>query len=118
VDLVDIDRVAKVLSSHPQRFLTRHFTVRERADCADHPRRLAARWAAKEAAAKALGTGIGPIRWHEIEVACGPGGDPSLTLSGAAQARAERLGLTRWVVSMSHTNQQAMAVVIAAGGSA
>lgn len=115
VDLIEVARVARILARHPERFLTRHFTVAERVECGRDPKRLAARWAAKEAAAKALGTGIGPVGWHEIEVLCAPDGRPELRLYAAALARAQALGLARWSVSLSHTREHAVAVVAAVG---
>jgi holo-[acyl-carrier protein] synthase len=115
IDLVEVDRVASVLRRHPERFLTRHFTRRERDQCGRDPMQLAARWAAKEAASKALGTGIGPVRWREMEIVCDATGAPHLNLTGAAEARAAAIGLTRWSVSMSHTRGHAAAVVAAIG---
>jgi holo-[acyl-carrier protein] synthase len=115
VDLVETARVARLLAHHPERFPRRHFTPAERAQCGRDAKRLAARWAAKEAASKALGTGIGLVGWHDIEVLCRPGGWPELHLHGAAQARAAALGWSRWSVSLSHTGDHAVAVVAAVG---
>jgi holo-[acyl-carrier protein] synthase len=115
VDVIEVARVAAVLRRHPERFLSRHFTERERRECADVPYRIAARWAGKEAAAKALGTGIGPVGWHEIEILCTSGGAPKLSLHGAASERATQLRLKAWSVSLSHSREHAMAVVAAIG---
>jgi holo-[acyl-carrier protein] synthase len=115
VDVIEVARVAAVMQRHPERFLTRHFTERERAECARMPHRLAARWAGKEAAAKALGTGIGPVGWHEIEILCTSSGAPKLSFHGAASERAAFLRLAAWSVSLSHTREHAMAVVAAVG---
>ena len=115
VDVIEVARVAAVMQRHPERFLSRHFTERERGECANMPHRLAARWAGKEAAAKALGTGIGPVGWHEIEILCTSGGAPRLSLHGAAAERAAHLRLAAWSVSLSHTREHAMAVVAAVG---
>lgn len=115
IDLVEIARIAGALSRHPQRFLTRHYTDRERAECGSDPARLATRWAAKEAAVKALGTGIGPVGWHDVEVVCEPTGAPVLHLHGRALERAAHLGLEEWSVSMSHTAEHATAMVVATG---
>lgn len=115
VDLVSVPRIQRALARFPERFLSRHFTQGERADCAGDPRRLAARWAAKEAASKALGTGIGPIGWHELEVRCDEAGAPALRLHGAAAARAEALGIEIWSVSLTHTDEHAAAVVAGIG---
>jgi holo-[acyl-carrier protein] synthase len=115
VDLIEVRRVASVLERHPRRFCERHFTLSEQAECGADPMRLAARWAAKEAVAKALGTGIGPIGWHEIEIACDAAGAPRLRLTGAAAATAESLGLSVWSVSLSHTAEHAVAVAAGLG---
>lgn len=99
-----------------ERFFTRFFTPGERADCGDQAFRLAARIAAKEAAAKALGTGIGAVQWVEIEIRVNtPHRRPTLTLHGAAAALAAELGLSQWDVSLSHTQAHALALVVALG---
>ena len=97
------------------------FTVGELAACgADAPggalriESLAARWAAKEAVAKALGTGIGQVAWREIEVLQNDDGCPSLRLHGRAAALAAERGLTRWAVSLAHDGGLALAFVVAA----
>jgi holo-[acyl-carrier protein] synthase len=115
VDLVEIARVAEVLGRHPQRFLTRHFTPDEVTQCGSDPRRLASRWAAKEAVSKALGTGIGPVRWTDMEVLSDSRGAPHLALHGSARRIAEGLGLQVWTVSLSDTRDHAVAVVVAVG---
>lgn len=115
VDLVEVGRIARALERHPERFLTRHYTARERAECGRNPERLAARWCAKEAGVKALGTGIGPVGWHDIETICDERGNPVLYLHGAARLRAAAAGLARWSVSISHTAEHAVAVVAAVG---
>ena len=75
--------------------------------------RYAARFAAKEAGMKALGTGwSGGIRWHDFEVANLPSGRPTLILHGEAKARADRMGVVRTALSLTHTAGQAMAMVI------
>lgn len=76
---------------------------------------LAARFAAKEAVAKALGTGIGPVSWREIEIRRGSARQPVLLLHGAAAQLAAELGLTEWSISLSHSQETAVAVAIAAG---
>lgn len=117
IDLIDIRRVAAGIERHGERFLQRFFTPGERADCEDRPGRLAARLAAKEAVAKALGTGIGAVRWRDIEVRCdGNAGRPELRLHGAAAGVAAGLGLTHWDVSLTHTAGQAAAVAVAQQG--
>lgn len=115
VDLVEVARIAAALEKHPQRFLTRHFTARETPQCRRDSRRLAARWAAKEAAVKALGTGIGPVGWHDVEVVIDADGVPELVLHGPARRKAELAGLTEWAVTLTHTDEHAVAVVAAVG---
>ena len=111
VDLVEVARIGRALRRHPVRFLTRHFTAVEREQCGADPARLAARWATKEAAAKALGTGIGAVRWTDLEVVCDDRGAPRLRLYGGARAAAEAMRLEVWSVSLTHTADHALAVV-------
>src|SRR5690606_8103734 len=113
IDLIESRRVAKGIGRRGDRFLNRFFTAGERADCEDMPHRLAARLAAKEAVAKALGTGIGAVSWVEIEVRCNnPQNRPTLFLHGAASDVARGLGVTQWDVSLTHTEHYAAAVVV------
>jgi holo-[acyl-carrier protein] synthase len=114
IDMIEIDRVSAGIDRAGERFLNRFFTAGERADCKDMPHRLAARIAAKEAVAKALGTGIGDVKWVEIEVRVdNPRKRPVLHLHGAAAEVANELGLTQWDVSLSHTKVYASAMVVA-----
>ncbi len=115
IDLIDIERVAAAIRRHGGRFLERVYTPHEQADCQGRVESLAARFAAKEAAAKALGCGIGAVAWREIEVRRGSAGQPELHLSGAAAQRAQAMGLSAWTVSLSHTRTQAAAVVVGLG---
>ncbi|NPA26789.1 MAG: holo-[acyl-carrier-protein] synthase [Chloroflexi bacterium] len=114
-DLVEVERFGRLLARHGPRALARLFTPRERADARGRVERLAARFAAKEATAKALGTGIGPVGWHEIEVRLDAQGAPVLHLHGRAAQRARALGLVGWSVSLTHTDRCAGAVVLAWG---
>lgn len=98
-----------------ERYLTRFFTPAERAECQDKPHRLAARIAAKEAVSKVFGTGIGDVGWRDIEITSDPRGRPVLTLHGPAAILAEQMGLTEWDVSLSHTDELAIAMVVAHG---
>lgn len=118
IDLVEIERIAAAFQRHGERFLNRHFTPREQAWCAGDPASLAARWAAKEATAKALGTGIGPIRWREVEIIALETGQPVLLLHGSAAQIAAQRGLDHWTVSLTHCRCHAAAVVIGTGPSA
>jgi holo-[acyl-carrier protein] synthase len=119
IDLIEIERIAEALQRHGERFLERIYTPAELAECrhesAIFTASLAARFAAKEAAAKALGTGIGSIAWQEIEILHAPSGQPFLNLLGAAERQASELGLTTWSLSLSHTHTHAVAVVVAVG---
>ena len=115
VDLVDINRFITVCERYEERLLNRLFTPVELAENGRNRLSLAARFAAKEAVVKALGTGIGPVSWHDIEVCRGASGEPILHLYGAAQSMAENLQLTHWSLSLSHTQNDAIAFVIAMG---
>ncbi len=115
VDLVEIRRVAEAIKRHGERFLNRVFTARELEDCNGRVNSLAARFAAKEAAAKALGCGIGKVSWTEIEIGSDELKAPYLTLYGEGEKLAKELGLTTWSVSLSHTESQAIAFVSAIG---
>ena len=116
VDLVRIDRVSRLLANHDSAE-ERLFTEGERAYCGDGPQRgerLAARFAAKEAVGKALGTGIGgTVAWTDVEVVVSPQGRPRIRLHGEAQRWAERHGLRELDVSLSHTDELAVAYVVA-----
>lgn len=113
VDLVSVHRIARLLAEHGERFERRVFTPQERADCNGRADSLAARWAAKEAVAKALGTGFGPISFLDIEIVRDEAGCPQVRLHGAAAARAHNRGLRRWALSLSHDGGLAIAFVIA-----
>ncbi len=113
LDHVDLARFEEMLARHGSALTHRVFTARERAEAAGRPRHLAARLAAKEAASKALGAGIGTVRWHDVQVLADASGRPSVHLSGPARDRADQLGLTRWLVSLSHTSSTAVALVAA-----
>jgi holo-[acyl-carrier protein] synthase len=108
IDVVDLTRFARSLERTPG-LVTRLFTERERGL---HPRSLAARFAAKEALAKALGAPRG-LKWTDAEVRQGPDGRPSLHVEGTVAEAAGRLGVTGWHVSLSHDGGVAVAVVIA-----
>lgn len=111
-DLVEIDRIATLVQGYGERFTGRVFTAGELAECAGRAESLAARWAAKEAAAKALGTGIGQVAFRDLEVVRGAGGRPELRLHGAAAALAAAQGLTQWALSLAHDGGFALAFVV------
>lgn len=108
IDVVDVARFTVSLERTPG-LATRLFTETERGL---HPRSLAARFAAKEALAKALGA-PGGLRWTDAEVRTATNGRPTLRADGTVAAAAERLGVTDWHVSLSHDGGLAVAVVIA-----
>lgn len=115
VDLVEISRVRQLCERWGERFEQRIFTPRELAYVAQRPSRvqsLAARFAAKEAVFKALGSGWSfGMRWRDIEVRNDPHGKPEVHLSGTVQAYALRRGVRQILVSLSHTSQYAVAFV-------
>lgn len=113
VDLIEIERIEGAINRHGQRFLERIFTHSELVEVGHNFPSLAARFAAKEAASKALGTGIGQVGWQEIEILYGPAREPCMKLSGAAAVLAEKLALKNWAVSLSHTHTHAIALVVA-----
>jgi holo-[acyl-carrier protein] synthase len=115
VDLVEIERVKKTIQRHERRFLERVFTPRELAEVGENVSSLAARFAAKEATAKALGTGIGDVGWQEIEILRGPARQPKLYLHGRAADMADRLDLETWSLSLTHSQSHAIALVVALG---
>lgn len=115
-DLAEIERIERSIARFGARFLERVYTPAEIRYCTrkkNSAESFAARFAAKEAAAKALGTGISRgVGWHDFEVAREPSGRPTLRLHGRAAELATQLGVTRTSLSLTHTRQLAMAVVI------
>ena len=109
VDLTEVARLAAALKRQPA-MLERIFTPAERGLPV---RSLAARFAAKEAVAKALGCGLGPVGFHDIELHRSESGAPALSLNGAAVPLAEAAGIASWLVSATHTDTVAQTVVIA-----
>lgn len=119
IDIVEVPRIAAAIERFGERFLARVFTPDEIRYCkskANSTERFAARFAAKEAALKALGTGMSRgISWQHVEIRREPGGRPTIQFSGKAAKFAERLGARRASLSLTHTKQQAMAQVILEG---
>ncbi len=115
VDLIEIERVRKMILRHGSRFLERIFTPNELAEVGEFPASLAARFAAKEAVAKALGTGIGRVGWREIEILSDQDRRPHLHLHGEANRLAIELHLTTWSISLSHSQTHAVAVAFGIG---
>lgn len=116
VDLVEISRIARLVQQYGNRFLQRIYTPNELSEVGttNYPS-LATRYAAKEALSKALGTGIGDVSWQEIEILRNRAKQPQIYLSGNAQLIAERLGIQTWTISLSHTQEHAIALVVGAG---
>lgn len=115
IDLIEIRRLDSLKPSIRERFYARVYTDREREICRERTERYAARFAAKEAVSKVLGTGIGAVDWREIEIDSDALGAPALRLYGKAAAKAEELGLSDWSVSLTHSKEYAVAVAVAAG---
>lgn len=115
-DIVAIDRIEKAINRQGQAFVDRIWTKSEQEVCLGAGRfaSLAARFAAKEAAAKAFGTGIGPsgVGWHDFEVVKQTSGQPELRLSGAAEAVSRRMGIVSHSLSLSHDGGQAIAFFV------
>ena len=115
-DLAEVSRIQASISRYGERFLSRIYTDRERAYAgskANSAERFAARFAAKEAGMKAIGTGwnLG-VTWKDFEVVNERSGRPTLALHGVAQSIAEKLGAQRISISLTHTSELAFAVVI------
>ena len=118
VDLIEIARVERMLERYGDRFLERVFTPAEILYCRGRSPELAARFAAKEAVSKALGVGVRMIArdgiyWQDVEITGDARGKPLVYLHGRAAERAGELGLTEWAVSLSHTQEYAIAFVVA-----
>ena len=116
VDLAEIDRVRRLLRKDPERFKERCFTDHEWAYAhrfKDPSQRLAARFAGKEAVMKSLGVGWRHVPWRDIEIS--GGGAPRVRLAGKAAARAESIGVSRVLVSITHTDTQALVMALSVG---
>lgn len=119
IDAVDIPRIQRMMADHADRFLERCFTPEERSrgeGTRRHAEHIAARFAAKEAAMKALGTGLASgVSWTDFSVRVEPTGRPVLVVAGTAATLAQERGITQWWLSLTHTDTLAMASVIAVG---
>jgi holo-[acyl-carrier protein] synthase len=120
IDLTEIGRIRQSIDRYGPRFLDRIYTAGEQAYCQrkrNAAESFAARFAAKEAGAKALGTGISHgVTWLEIEVVREPSGKPTLHFHGRAARRAAQLGVVRSALSITHTADMAMASVVLEDG--
>jgi holo-[acyl-carrier protein] synthase len=116
IDIAEVSRIEAAITRHGRPFLERVFTPAEIAYCESHRNRFeryAGRFAAKEAAMKALGTGwSGGVRWVDIEVTRLPSGQPTLVLRGATREHANRLKVRRASLSITHSGNTALAEVI------
>lgn len=114
LDLVEIKRITLLRAAIKDRFIQRILTEKEQG-LSTPDQSIAGVFAAKEAAAKALGCGIGEIAWHDLEIIPDEYGAPQLQLSGAAAKIARELGITSWSVSITHTADLAAAQVFGVG---
>ena len=112
IDIIEIPRVRAVAEKYGQRFFRRVYTDGETAYCRGRASQLASRFAAKEAVMKALGTGVRGVRWRDIEVVRQLGGAPAIRLHGTARMRALSLGIDHLAISLSHSEQYAVAFVV------
>lgn len=112
VDVIEIDRIERVVARWGNRFLERIYTPEELTYCKGKFNRLAARFAAKEAVMKALGTGTRGVGWKEVEVTRKPSGAPTILLHGRALRRASAIGIQSLAVSLSHSRAYAVASVV------
>lgn len=116
VDLIEVNRVQAAIAQYGDRFLNRVFTAKELAYCRGRSHELAVRFAAKEALSKILGVGIqhrDGVHWREIEVVSGERGKPSVKLTGRAAQRAQEIGFKNFALSLSHSRDHAIAMVVA-----
>ncbi len=119
VDVISVGRVRAMLERHGSRVVTRLFSPGEVAEAGTGVttyERFASRWAAKEAVLKSLSSGLWQVPLRDITIARGPGGRPSVVLSGKARERADLLGVTSVMVSMSHEHEYAVAFAVAIKG--
>jgi holo-[acyl-carrier protein] synthase len=118
VDLCEVPRIARAVARHGPRFAERLFRageIRRRPDSPAYPEHVAGLFAAKEAAMKALGTGMKGVAFRELAIVRAPGGPPRLALFGRARAHGARLGVTGAHVTITHTKDLAAAVVVLTG---
>lgn len=118
-DIVSVKRIERAAARRGDKFLKRVFTAKECSYCDGHRERwqcYAARFAAKEAVFKALGTGLAGCRWTEVEVTRDAFGKPEISLSGGAARRARDRGIGKILISLSHDGDRAIAFAIAIKG--
>jgi holo-[acyl-carrier protein] synthase len=112
VDLIELDRIEGAVNRFGMRFLRRIYTQEELDECRGQTASLAGRFAAKEAASKALGTGMRSLDWREIEVLTNRRGKPKVRLRGRAERLAGDLGIADLEISISHSRRDAIAVAV------
>ncbi len=117
VDIIEVERIRRLVGRYGDRFLRRVYHPSETGYCIGQERygRLAARYAAKEAILKAMGTGLRRSRWHDMEVVRDRLGRPEVRLSGNLAREAAERGIERVVISLSHTREYAVAQALAIG---
>lgn len=113
IDLVEIERFRQLKPEIQKRFYRRVFTPAELEHIGSSFERAAGMFAAKEAVVKALGCGIGPVSWQDVEIDHQADGNPLLCLHNAADKIAANMGIAQWSISISHTRQHATAIAIA-----
>lgn len=113
VDAIEIERIKEALERFGDRFLRRIYTEREAERYGKRPAELAARFAAKEAVMKALGTGIRGVRWRDIEIVSNRRGKPIIVLHGTAADRSRLLGFKHFAISLTHSRTESIAMVVA-----
>ncbi|OAT86768.1 holo-ACP synthase [Desulfotomaculum copahuensis] len=115
IDLVEVPRIERLVEKYGRRFTGRVFTPAEQVYCSSRRKQAphwAARLAGKEAVAKALGTGLGRVAWTDIEIIKLPSGEPAVNLYGEARSRLEFLGGGEVKISLSHTDNHAVAIAL------
>lgn len=111
-DIIEIHRIEQAVLSWQDSFLRRIYTDAELKSCRNRASSLAARFAAKEAVMKALGTGTNEVKWRDIEIISNSQGAPVVQLHARARSKAEENGIAKFSVTMSHCKEYAVAVVI------
>ena len=112
MDIIEIHRIKQAILTWEDSFVKRIYTDAELEDCHNAASSLAARFAAKEAVMKALGTGTKGLSWRDIEILSNSNGAPLIQLHGRVQNKAREIGVTGFSVSISHSKQYAVAFVI------
>ena len=113
IDLVEVERFRQLKPGILKRFYERVFTQCERVHIASSYERAAGLFAAKEAVVKALGCGIGPVSWQEVEIQHTADNQPFVLLKGNATELANKLAIHQWSISISHTKEHATAIAVA-----